>query len=265
MVAKNIPVGLISNLVSKHQNSVVGLNAHPSPNYFNAYYAVNPFDGGIQYNKLPNNVDVILPGLTVVSDPASKVNNGDWYGASGAYRQADADSTSTKIEDDDAVFTADIVGSIVHWASNAGGSSNKGYGVVTGYDVDTLTIVKCDGVDFASSYYYWIKHAGWIVPVTGIYLMTMRWQIVAPEDGMLYINRFLTSTAHAAPVVQTQVNSVAASTGEFPSIFTLMLLLTKNDEFMASLFQTGTTGVPGIKVGSAGRSFIFYYLLQQTA
>jgi len=106
---------------------------------------------------------------TISFDLGNNFKTGDWYGASGAYRQSDADSDATHICDDDANFPAAIFGALVKWASNAAGTLNTGVGYVGGSAADALTITKTSGADFAASYYYWIKKAYYLVPLTGYY------------------------------------------------------------------------------------------------
>nr|MDD5510922.1 hypothetical protein [Dehalococcoidales bacterium] len=137
-------------------------------------------------SAIPNNKyarvelnNVASPGF----DLGSNFKSGYVLGAAGAYRQADADSTSTKIEDDDAAFTT-VAGktnalryALVNWSSDAAGTLNTGSGYVTAVtDADTLTIYKTAGANFAASYYYAIKQAWFLVPATGIY----------PVGGMIY-------------------------------------------------------------------------------
>jgi len=110
---------------------------------------------------------------TVVIDQGSNFVTGDAYGASGAYRQSDADSDSTHIQDDDAAFVkSKMLGALVKWASTSNGVTNAGTGYVSNADTDTLTIAKNTGADFAANYYYWIKYAHYVVPVSGIYDVT---------------------------------------------------------------------------------------------
>jgi hypothetical protein len=123
---------------------------------------------------------------TLLYDLGSNFTTANWYGASGAYRPSDADSDATHIEDDDANFPVAIVYSLVRWASDAAGTLNVGTGYITTLDVDTLTIVKATGADFAASYYYWIKKNHYVVPVTGYYSIIGNARIDPTEDQKRY-------------------------------------------------------------------------------
>jgi len=91
--------------------------------------------------------------------------------------QADADSSSTKIEDDSVDFqtitgkTNGLRYALVTWSSDAGGTANTGSGYITTVAAHTLTIYKTNGADFAASYYYTIKESWYEVPTTGYYLI----------------------------------------------------------------------------------------------
>jgi len=168
--------GVGANYIAK--SSVDGLNlaSHNSRHEFDgadpvkiqvlckAYLAV-------QQSDLLNTGNPRVMLDTVSIDIGSNFQLGDWYGADGAYRQSDADSDATHIEDDDANFPNAIAGSLVKWASNAAGTLNTGVGyvVASGIDSDTLTIYKTSGADFAASYYYWIKKGFFVAPVAGWY------------------------------------------------------------------------------------------------
>jgi len=109
---------------------------------------------------------------TVAFDLESCWQTGDWYGAPGAYRQADADSDATHIEDDDANFPRAVLGSKVYTASNAAGTLNTGIYYVSQTPAPsptTLTVQKLSGVDFAANYYYWFQKRHYVAPVTGYY------------------------------------------------------------------------------------------------
>jgi len=128
---------------------------------------------------------------TLLYDLGSNFTTADWYGAEGAYRQADADSDATHIQDDDADFppqysSQGILTSLVRWASNAAGTLNVGTGYVTGAVAATLTIVKATGADFAASYYYWIKKSHYVTPVTGYYLVIGNERYDPTEDQKRY-------------------------------------------------------------------------------
>lgn len=128
---------------------------------------------------------------TELIDLGNNMTTGDLYGASGAYRQADADSTSTTLEDNDASFVANTFGPSNHglyikWASDAGGTTNTGEGYAFYSDSDTLTLFKSSGADFAASYYYWIRTTYYTVPVSGYYEMCILGCLGGCEDGKRY-------------------------------------------------------------------------------
>ncbi len=122
---------------------------------------------------------------TIDVDTGNNLTIGDWYGASGAYRQADADSDATHIEDDDAAFPAPIDGAYVKWASDAAGTLNTGTGIVSYIDADTCFISKISGANFAASYYYWIKKAHYVAPKAGWYLAFGITPVTPVEDAKI--------------------------------------------------------------------------------
>jgi len=147
------------------------------------------------------NAVVKIPALTAITDPASGLDVSDWYGAAGAYRQSDADSDATHIEDDDADFPASLQHTLVKWASDAAGTLNTGIGnVYIRIDSDTLEIRKFTGADFAGSYYYWIKHSEWVVPVTGIYYVKAAVLFLPSEADKRFECRIWYYTGTSAPV-----------------------------------------------------------------
>lgn len=163
--------GVIENMqdeLDTHNGEMLGLSIHNNTTLCKAYLAVK--QSALSSNQYCN-PRVMLD--TVGIDIGSNFQLGDWYGADGAYRQADADSDATHIEDDDANFPAAIYGSRVLWASNALGTENTGVGYVLlasqGTDSDTLAIAKTSGADFAASYYYWIEKGYYVAPVSGWY------------------------------------------------------------------------------------------------
>ncbi|MDD5338429.1 MAG: hypothetical protein PHG35_03335 [Dehalococcoidales bacterium] len=148
-----------------------------------------------------------------VKDFGYNFSFGDWWGATGAYRQADADSDSTHIQDDDAVFVAWVNGAYVQWSSAADGVANAGTGIATYTDVDTLTITKISGADFAASYYYYIKKAYYTAPISGWYAGFLSVCYVPLEadksitvyfikNGVTALSRFVQHSAIAASGIQ---------------------------------------------------------------
>ena len=125
---------------------------------------------GTDQNDIAVGTNPMVQLDTVVVDAGSNFHTGDWYGADGAYRQADADASAAYIRDDDANFPAAIFGALVKWASDAAGTENVGVGYIKApITSDAVAFVKTSGADFAASYYYWIKKAYYVAPITGYY------------------------------------------------------------------------------------------------
>lgn len=121
---------------------------------------------------------------TIKIDQGNNFQMDDWYGSENNYRQADSDSDATHIRDDDANFPAAILGARVRWASNAQGTQNTGIGyVIANPSADELPILKTAGADFGSSYYYWIKKAQYVAPVSGIYVCLFQIQYLSGVEA----------------------------------------------------------------------------------
>ena len=183
---------------------------------------------GLLYAYLTTTIADVVTGIlcrcdigTIAFDLVSGFQNGNWYGASGAYRQAKNTSNSTTINDDTANFVAaDINNARVQWASNALGTINTGSGYITSSTSTSLTISKGAGADFAASYYYWIKKAHYAVPVTGYYLVMgkllyptcvankpYRVYVLGNNTSIgLYMNMDAVTTAEISPQVVGIVN-----------------------------------------------------------
>uniref|UniRef100_A0A6M3L335 Uncharacterized protein n=1 Tax=viral metagenome TaxID=1070528 RepID=A0A6M3L335_9ZZZZ len=122
------------------------------------------------------------------------VSGANFVGAAGEKHYDQALSTggsSTSIIMTGAGFTnAKCRYARVTWSSDAGGTLNVGAGYVTVVASDTLTIDKTPaaGADFASGYYFTIKKSHYLVPVTGIYLISglILWVGAAVEAAKIY-------------------------------------------------------------------------------
>lgn len=185
---------------------------------------------------------------TAEVDLASKFANGYWYGDAGAYRQADADSSSTKIEDDDAAFVAEqVFRSKVVWASNAAGTLNTGSGyVLTVTDTDTLTIVKTSGADFAGNYYYAIKKAHYEIPVTGYYLLLGNiYYPVTVDQKVFSVNIRKATTSIASSWYH------ASGTGEMLLPTMLFTSLTAGDLITLVVYHNAGVGTLDVGAGLA--------------
>ncbi len=164
-------------------------------------------------------------------DIGSNFTMADWYGTSSNYAQADSSGCgSTNIKKTGAAFPLSIINSLVKWASNAGGTLNTGYGyVATVVDSNNLTIVKASGADFANSYYFWIRKNHYIVPSTGLYLITaaVRWD--PTEDQKRYIIEPCGGPISATPTFLNAQSFSASGTNPMAVITTFQCYLTAGD------------------------------------
>jgi hypothetical protein len=206
-------------------------------------------------------VSVLVTLETATFDLGSNLVIGDLYGASGAYRQADADSDSTHIQDDDAVFSNTILGvglgNYVKWSSAANGVANAGEGYATYDDADTLHIYKSSGADFAASYYYWIRKSYYVAPISGYYDLKVSGVISACEDGKRYncgytVNGVNTTlfNAHASYAAST----VRSAVGD-------LIHLAAGDKismFVGNTNATAATCYPNV----AGNGFLAIYCIE---
>jgi hypothetical protein len=156
---------------------------------------------------------------TVVTDTESNFVNTDWYGSTGAYLQAASTGCSAitiKRKTGTTEYPVYIcsTGSVepqVLWASDAAGVTNVGLGYITARgDVDTLTIAKKSGADFANNYYYWIKKHHYLVPATGTYFVSLSGRITATEDQKRY-GMYLYSLNTTATLTSLIVMSIGGS------------------------------------------------------
>ncbi len=152
-----------SNWAYDHDTSPLSATVHNNTTLFRVNLSsdqtLNPAGGGM---RVELNAEAF--------DLGNNFTTADWYGAAGAYRPSDADSSATYIEDDDAAFTTNAYYVLVRWASNAGGTLNTGTGIANYTDADTLQIMgKISGANFASGYYYYIKQCSYVAPVSGYY------------------------------------------------------------------------------------------------
>jgi len=245
----------VATAISDHAALTLSSTVHNNDNYFLGYCAEDIPALPVGYFKSP---------LTAITDLTSGIDVSDWYGASGAYRQADADSSATKIEDDDAAFPNSIKYSIVKWASDAAGTLNTGLGIVTAVDSDTLTIVKCLGDDFAANYYYWIKHAEWTVPVTGLYLAIIQAIYTGAEADKEYYFHLQEIDGTSTPTNLWQKSEYSPLTGSLWTASSSLVILTAGRKIFYGGYQGGTAGSSQWTV-SATNNFLQCFLLKQTA
>jgi len=252
------------NWVFDHNAAILGSTVHNNNNFLIAYGAE-----GVTVSGLVNNTWTKVRGLTAIAggDPTTGIDITDWYGASGAYRPADgAGCSATNIQDADAAFPPEINYSIVYSASDAAGTANTGIHVVTARpDNANLTIVKMSGTNFANSYYYWIQHSDWTVPVTGIYQITMNiYYDTAEADKIFYVS--LLKTIPATSIASMLNHLTATPISPCASARTDIVLLTAGWKMSLGAYFTGTVNVPAYySSASLGLTGLKLWLLKQTA
>lgn len=242
-VELRVTAGVIENIQSEHnthKDGVLSTTVHNNNNYFLGY-------GNEAVTDPTQNALVKIPTLTAIEDPASGLDVSDWYGESGAYRQADADSDATHIRDDDANFPDSIQHTLVKWASNSGGTENTGIGyIATVTGATELVIEKFTGADFAASYYYWIKHSEWVVPVTGIYHVTAAVVFLPAEANERFQVRVFRFRGTSAPVQLLQgIQCTTKADMSMPSK-PGFVSLQAGDHLYHVAQHSGTSGVPDI-------------------
>jgi hypothetical protein len=147
----------------------------------------------------------------VTFDLGTNFRYGDWYGTAAAYRQADADSDSLHIQDDDAAFPAWIHGAYVKWSSAANGVANAGTGVIDWVSGTEVHIWKISGDDFAASYYYYVKESHYRVPENGYYRITGLALFATNVEADKIYNAFV--CINGTFTVKGQQNQVHSSVG----------------------------------------------------
>jgi len=239
-----------------HNAAVLSSSVHDNDNWFSGYGA-EQIAGLRAYLK--------VPALTAISDPSSILNVTDWYGVSGTYIQADADSDATHIEDDDANFPDSIKYTLVKWASNAAGDADTGIGVITVVDSDTLTIGKCSGANFGASYYYWIKHSELVIPVTGLYLITGAVLFLPAEADKVFHVRIWGFTGTNAPtsLVSSSISSPIAD--QCAPSGSWLVPLTASQSIYLQSYHGGTEGTPTLYYAAASHNPLSIFLMKQTA
>jgi hypothetical protein len=175
---------------NKTSETVFGLNLDGTADANTVNYTV---DGSSSYDG-HNGLDLTLARCTSASvnlpvvpnctalyymdsesyDVGSNMVVGNLYGASGAYRQSDADSDATHLQDDDAAFNNYTMGNAsfyhyIKWSSAADGVANAGEGWGTYTNSATLEVKKATGANLAGNYYYWIRASYYVAPYTGYY------------------------------------------------------------------------------------------------
>jgi hypothetical protein len=246
-----------SNWAFDHNAASLSSSVHPNLKTFSGYGA-ETITGLRAYTKVPS--------MTALVDPSAILDVSDWYGASGAYRPADADSTSTKIEDDDAAFPASIQYTIVKWSSDAAGTLNTGVGTIaTVTDSDTLTIEKNSGVNFAASYYYWIKHSELTIPATGLYLVTGAVLFLPAEVDKIFGVHIWGFTGTNAPAIIASVPFATSVATYCQPSAAWVVPLTAGQKIFLMAYSAGTAGMPTLYYTLANHNPLSIFMLQQTA
>ncbi|GEM_PF-6613334 len=249
-VSLNVTAGIVSQIqaavdsaiagLSTHNSKLIGVNAHNNPNVLSGH-----FD---EIFPLPTTAYLKVSSITAIYDPASMIFNTHWYGASGAYTQADSSGCSAaNIRKTGASFPASIVYTIVKWASNAAGTANIGAGVITAVaDSNNITIVKYTGADFANSYYFWIKHSEVAAPVTGLYMLNAMVCFSPTEANKTYYTAFFKFTGAGAPAFITQNSGCATSTSGIDVCVTRLYQLNTGDKVFVAAYTNSTALASGL-------------------
>ena len=243
-----------------HNAAALSHLVHDNDNYFLGY-------GNETITDPVTNENIKIPALAAIDDPASGLDVSDWYGASGAYIQADADSDATHIQHDtaDPSFPNSLKQTVVKWASNAAGTLNTGIGYIDDVDSDTLTIKKFTGVNFGASYYYWIKHSEWIAPVTGLYSVCAAVLFLPAEVNILFDARVYAYTGTDTPVIKAQgIATCSNASYEKPQLSNIINLTASDHVFLTGL-HNGTYGTPNIFTSDPAHIPLQIFLLKQTA
>jgi hypothetical protein len=182
--------------------------------------------------------------LVASSDPLSKIQAADWLGTSATYLQAKSLGCSATVitAASGTPFTADMKYCVIKHASTSNGVTNAGVSIVKSVDSSTqLTIEKVSGTDFANSYYFYISHNEWIVPTTGIYLITTKLYLNAPVDLRNYFYSGWSAANGSAPARKFLVALQSAGTSDMAQPVTNMVSLTKDNYFFIAGSTTDTT------------------------
>jgi hypothetical protein len=212
-----------------------------------AVHTSSRFYLGADQTGIPAGIGTRIDLNTSLYDPDGNFDHSNWYGAPGAYTQANAAGCSlTNIRKTGASFPASIVNSRVRWSSDAAGTLNLGTGTVTVVvDANNLTIVKGSGVDFANTYYFFILKAFYVVPSTGTYLICLNARIDPTEDQKRY-----NLSPYQIAVSLGQDTRHASGTLPLVSTYTLMCQLTVGDLISLLVSGTGLAASMTVKGGS---------------
>jgi hypothetical protein len=184
----------------------------------------------------------------------------DWYGASGAYRQADNDSGSNYIQDDDAAFPASLNGSLVKWATNAAGTTNTGVGYAVSISSDQIYVAKTSGTDIGTACYYWIKKAQYIAPVSGYYQVSINVRHGTTEVDKSYQALLLINGDNGVTFpkgVETSSANVSIS-----AVSSGVVHLNAGDVVQLGALSSGSNAVSGI-TGGINQTVLNIYCIKQ--
>lgn len=248
-----------SNWAYDHNAAVLSSTVHNNNNQCQLYS--NEILAGLQ-----NSVVHKWPTLTASYDPLSAIVTTDWYGATGAYTQADgAGCSNVNIRKVGAAFPSSILYTVVRSASDAAGTLNLGIHIITARpDADNLTIVKLSGVNFANSYYFWIKHAEWTPAVTGLYLVTGQQYYNPAEADKFFTMRLYEINGTSAPTLLKARGLNNPVAGDAATPFGFQVTLTASRPIFVAAYFVGTSGVPS-HYGSSTACPLEIFLLKQTA
>jgi len=157
-----------------------------------------------------------LEADNVVTDTDNNYIVDDWYGAEGAFEQANSSGCSAsniQIKAGSVPFPLELQYCLVEWASTSDGVTNYGKGYIGGSgDGSNINIFKVSGADFANNYYYRIRKIGYVVPVTGLYQIFQSNRITTAEDQKRY-NFDMLDTKLAIPIPYSSISITASGTG----------------------------------------------------
>lgn len=156
-----------------HNAALLGSSVHANTTLCKAVLSATQSD-------IPGNKQARVELNTVSGNYGFDIGSNFKTGHLYAQTQADNhDCTATNIHDASAAFSTvtghayGLLWAKVTWSSDAPGVVNMGRGYVTAVtDDDNLAIYKTFGSDFTNSYYYTIKEAWYLVPVTGDYYLS---------------------------------------------------------------------------------------------
>lgn len=157
-----------------------------------------------------------LEADSVVTDTDDNYIVDDWYGADGAFEQANSSgcsSSNIQIKAGSVPYPIELQYCLVEWASTSDGVTNYGKGYInTRIDASNLNISKVSGADFANNYYYRIRKIGYVVPVTGLYQIISFNRVSVAEDQKRY-NFDVLDPQLTTPIPYASISVTASGVG----------------------------------------------------